>query len=252
MTRADVSEATYTQSPAVIAPIVWGLCRGPLKVVDYGCNAGWWLEAFAQLGSTELIGFDVAELEPDAPLRLMLDQGYPPGCHSQFNQVDFEETVPVCCADLAISLENAEHISERRADLLVQRLCGSRAVLFSAATPGQGGDGHINEQWHQYWHRKFAANGFAFHDVIRPMVENDEQVLPWYRANCFLYTPLMGEPLTEFGHFPERVPPARFDQAILGEPVGHDLSNCCQAAVARIGAGRVRCSSCGKTWEEKF
>jgi len=34
-------------------------------------------------------------------------------------------------------------------------------VLFSAAIPNQGGTGHINEQWQEYWAEKFYANGFG-------------------------------------------------------------------------------------------
>ena len=36
------------------------------------------------------------------------------------------------------------------------------AVLFSAAIPGQGGQDHLNEQWPEYWQKKFEVNGYYF------------------------------------------------------------------------------------------
>jgi len=58
----------------------------------------------------------------------------------------------------------AEHIHPDFADTLVDSLtCHGRLVLVSAARPGQGGCGHLNEQMPEYWVEKFAARGFA-HD----------------------------------------------------------------------------------------
>ena len=43
-------------------------------------------------------------------------------------------------------------------------LCGlSSIVIFSAATPGQGGTDHVNERPHSYWIEKFSARGYS-HD----------------------------------------------------------------------------------------
>lgn len=65
--------------------------------------------------------------------------------------------------DLAYSIEVAEHLPEALADQFVGYL-GGRAdlVIFSAAFPGQGGQGHINEQPKEYWRSKFEASGFVF------------------------------------------------------------------------------------------
>ena len=65
--------------------------------------------------------------------------------------------------DLAFSSEVAEHIAPELADAFVAYFAGlADRVVFTAARPGQGGTGHLNEQPVQYWREKFANAGFAF------------------------------------------------------------------------------------------
>ncbi|MEA2494894.1 MAG: hypothetical protein QOJ29_2805 [Thermoleophilaceae bacterium] len=62
--------------------------------------------------------------------------------------------------DLAYCLEVAEHVPEGLADRLVSFLCGlAPTIVFTAASPGQGGTGHINEQPPSYWTERFRALG---------------------------------------------------------------------------------------------
>jgi hypothetical protein len=60
-------------------------------------------------------------------------------------------------------------------------------VLFSAAIPGQGGTGHVNEQWPKYWRQLFAARGFRLLDPIRPLVREDYRIKFWYRQNILMF-----------------------------------------------------------------
>lgn len=62
----------------------------------------------------------------------------------------------VCCVEVA------EHIPAERADELVDAVCSnaSRWIYWSAAHPGQGGLGHVNEQPRAYWEEKFKARGW--------------------------------------------------------------------------------------------
>src|SRR5579862_3100091 len=54
--------------------------------------------------------------------------------------------------DLAMSFEVAEHLPPDAAKGFVDSLTRlAPLVLFSAAIPFQGGVGHINEQWPEYW-----------------------------------------------------------------------------------------------------
>lgn len=70
--------------------------------------------------------------------------------------------------DLALSLEVAEHLPAAAADHFVASLTRlASVILFSAAIPDQGGEGHLNEQWPDYWVERFAAHGFGVADVLR-------------------------------------------------------------------------------------
>jgi len=63
--------------------------------------------------------------------------------------------------DLAMNIEVVEHIDEKYADLVVENITRHVDLLvFSAAIPGQGGYGHINEQPFEYWVEKLNKINF--------------------------------------------------------------------------------------------
>ena len=65
--------------------------------------------------------------------------------------------------DLAYSIEVGEHIPKAFARSFVKYIASlSDFVIFSAAFPGQGGQGHINEQPQQYWRELFQLEGFEY------------------------------------------------------------------------------------------
>ena len=89
--------------------------------------------------------------------------------------------------DLAISMEVAEHLKESSADTFIQTLCSSaNVVLFSAAHPGQGGDGHINEQPLEYWIEKFRKQEFVYIQ-IQQFFQDNGKIESWYRDNIALF-----------------------------------------------------------------
>jgi SAM-dependent methyltransferase len=64
--------------------------------------------------------------------------------------------------DLAWCFEVAEHVPARHAERLVQFLAGlAPVVVITAARPGQGGTGHVNEQPADYWVARFSACGMT-------------------------------------------------------------------------------------------
>ena len=90
--------------------------------------------------------------------------------------------------DLAISLEVAEHLTEKSGQRLVRLLTNlAPVVLFSAAIPGQGGKNHINEQWQSYWVELFAQEKYVCYDIFRGIFWNVKEISPWYRQNMFLF-----------------------------------------------------------------
>jgi cyclopropane fatty-acyl-phospholipid synthase-like methyltransferase len=151
----------------------------PKSVVDFGCGVGTWLATAKRLGAEHCLGLEGSwvKTQPLAAADL------------EIRDTGLEQTVSLQERyDLAISLEVAEHLAPERADSFVADLCrASNVVLFSAAIPGQDGDGHQNEQWPSYWAERFLRLGYMPLDVIRPIVQSDQTIDVWYRTNIVLY-----------------------------------------------------------------
>jgi len=151
----------------------------PESVLDVGCGTGEWLKAFADAGVSDIQGVDGPWVNADA-LQIPRD------C---FRAVDLR--VPIDLGrhfDLVVSLEVAEHIPHASADTFVDSLVRhGDIVLFSAAIPGQGGTFHVNEQWPEYWGKRFKARGYVGIDCVRPLVWEDPSVDYWYAQNVFLF-----------------------------------------------------------------
>jgi predicted RNA methylase len=148
-------------------------------VFDLGCGSGAWLAAAESLGSTRLIGWD-------GP---WVDKANLASASIEFTSVDLQGSTPrPPTADIAMSLEVAEHITESKAGALVKALCDSAGVVvFSAAIPHQGGTNHVNERPQSYWVEKFAERGYTCFDFFRPKLWNDSRVEWWYRQNLLLF-----------------------------------------------------------------
>lgn len=148
------------------------------SIADIGCGTGTWLAAALAAGATTAFGIEGNWVTPD-----MLDDP-----RIAFLAHDLETRFTGPRVDLALSLEVAEHLSPGRADSFVADLVAlAPAVLFSAAIPGQGGVGHLNEQWPSYWTARFAAQGYQPVDIVRPAIWTDEAIPAWYRQNAILY-----------------------------------------------------------------
>ncbi len=149
------------------------------SVVDLGCGVGTWLFSAKELGVKTVQGFDGSDIDPN---HLMIDT-------SEFRRFNLNGSFESKATyQLGISLEVAEHINPNSADEYIKLLTSlSPLILFSAAIPGQGGSGHINEQEPSYWIEKFNQQGFELFDIIRPQIWNRSEILPWYKQNCLLF-----------------------------------------------------------------
>ena len=150
------------------------------SALDVGCGAGGWLWAVREaFPNADVFGVD----HPDVPRSQMLIDA------QDFSGCDLSQPINLARRfDLVISLEVAEHIDPARADVFVENLTrhGER-VLFSAATPRQGGTGHVNEQWPDYWAEKFKARGLQRFDIVRPLIWDEDEVASWYKQNMMLF-----------------------------------------------------------------
>lgn len=155
----------------------------PKSVYDVGCGVGTWLRASKQLGVETVIGIDGSHIGLSG---LLIDP-------SEFRAENLQESrlsLPLK-ADLAISLEVGEHLREERADSFVEDIAGlSDNILFSAAIPYQGGEGHVNEQFPSYWIPKFAKHGFSCYDFVRTHIWGMKDVPTHYRQNILFYSRL--------------------------------------------------------------
>lgn len=176
----------------------------PRSVIDVGCGYGFFL---AEAGKTwkldRVLGIDGPWVDPD---------------HLQFAKESFwvrDLHAPVRLEarfDLATCLEVAEHLRETGAQQLVDLLCSAAdLVLFSAAIPGQGGKGHLNEQYPSYWAAHFATRGFVPIDILHPIVWANNTLLPWFRQNLLIF--IDERRLADYPQFEaHRTPPALLDR----------------------------------------
>jgi SAM-dependent methyltransferase len=171
-------EEGSTRSARQIIPLLLDLI-GMKSVCDVGCGTGIWLAAFIELGVSDVLGLDGDYVESET-LRIPKSKFKPTDLNRHFSMGRR--------FDAAISLEVAEHLpSDRAAGFIGDLVALSPVVIFSAAIPGQGGIGHINERWPDYWVQLFKARGYTCVDAIRPEVWENETIEYWYRQNMFVF-----------------------------------------------------------------
>ncbi|MEI8349037.1 MAG: methyltransferase domain-containing protein [Candidatus Omnitrophota bacterium] len=165
------------KSAAKIVPLVMDLVA-PKSVVDVGCGVGVWLSIFRKHGVEDFLGIDGSwvnkkYLQIPADRFLAHDLRLPLTVNRRF--------------DLVVSLEAAEHVPSECAEIFINSLVSfGPVVLFSAAIPSQGGIGHINEQWPDYWAKYFRIKGYVVVDYLRGAIWN-EKVSPIYAQNILLF-----------------------------------------------------------------
>lgn len=156
----------------------------PRTVLDYGCGDGAWLSVFAELG-IPTIGIDRTDRVRNGIgvfVQHDLRKPLPPVFDNGMVGVRVKEP------SLALCLEVAEHLPETSARDLVSMLARHSAVAFSAAVPGQGGLGHVNEQWQSYWAAKFSVCGMYPNLEFRRRFWSRVSIPAWYRQNLVVYT----------------------------------------------------------------
>jgi len=133
---------------------------------------GVWLSIFAKRGIDDILGVDGK----------WLAKKYLQIAKEKFLSHDLRKSLKIDRQfDLVISLEVAEHLPAECADDFVDSLVKlGPVVLFSAAVPMQGGISHLNEQWPDYWSKRFQAKGYVTVDAIRKKI--------WQKDISSIYT----------------------------------------------------------------
>jgi SAM-dependent methyltransferase len=165
----DISEGSIASAQVVMR----ALSFAPKSVIDVGCGVGEWNNGHADYtGIDYRVQREALLIPPQRLIECDLNREFP----------QLDRTF-----DLCLCLEVAEHLKPSRAAGLIHFLCSlSDRVLFSAAIPHQGGNGHVNEQWQSWWADLFAQEGFgsAWH---QPDIRECDEVELWYRQNIVLY-----------------------------------------------------------------
>jgi 2-polyprenyl-3-methyl-5-hydroxy-6-metoxy-1,4-benzoquinol methylase len=172
--RPDRQESYRNISTAIVKLI------HPQSVLDLGCGAGWILYYLNSMGVSDVNG-----IEPSPYINNIAHE-------SVVNKIaNGNLTNPISLGrkfDLVICLEVVEHFDAVYADIAVNNICNhSDLVLFSAAHPGQGGVGHVNERSFGYWLSKFTANGFILDAVLTDKFIariKSGTIKKWYVENC--------------------------------------------------------------------
>ncbi len=134
----------------------------PSSVLDVGCGTGISLDYFKSKG-VSVRGLEGSALAISKARNVSLIQQ-----HDLNEPINLDETF-----DLVWCFEVAEHIHPRYVSSLLQILTNhSNHILLSAARPGQGGLGHLNERSLEYWIDHMRQRGYVL----------DEENVARYRA----------------------------------------------------------------------
>lgn len=176
-THALSHEGRVRAAERILLPLLTILKPG--SMLDVGCGLGAWLQVAERHGISDCLGLDGSWIE-QAQLRIE---------RKRFRAVDLERPFDLKRRfDLVVSLEVAEHLPGECAGPFIDSLCAhGDVVLFSAAVPGQGGNGHVNEQLQHVWAESFRARGYAAVDIVRPSVWLDPGIFWWLQQNTVLY-----------------------------------------------------------------
>lgn len=152
----------------------------PQDVIDIGCGEGLFLNELYKHG-VSVVGCDISEaalaVSPKDFLIFQADATKPIRLNRKF--------------DLCICIEIAEHIPTKYSKKLVKNLThASDTIFFTAAPPGQGGVGHINEQPLKFWQKLFAEEGFTLQEELTSKLCSSlksQKVIFWLYKNLVIF-----------------------------------------------------------------
>lgn len=144
----------------------------PKYAIDIGCGPGHFVDSLRNEGIVAC-GYDIVPGNNVVTLDITKDSVEP--------------------CELVICLEVLEHISPEQTDVALNHLADSvkpnGMLIFSAAAPNQGGEGHINCRPKAVWQQKLSARGLKMLETITDScvkhVSNGHH-LGWFPQNAFV------------------------------------------------------------------
>lgn len=156
----------------------------PETMIDLGCGPGAMCRVAGRLGCVA-DGFDYATDQLTVGSNMSLHRA---------DLTDRHAVLTGLSADLVLCLEVAEHIAPGDdEEILLQNVNATTedVLLFSAAVPGQGGCGHVNEQPHDYWRDKLTDLGLVEDALLTERLRHVwSEVAPgawWYGQNVMVW-----------------------------------------------------------------
>jgi len=153
------------------------------RVLDVGAGSGAFAAEFMRRGC-----FVVACEHSEHGQKLARRQGV--DCRA----FDLSQTPPCVIReefDLVYCFEVAEHLIPDMGLTLVRFLSGFAApVVFTAAQPGQGGTGHINEQPPSYWRERFVGASRVWDKQRSDSLSRcfqSEKAAEWFHRNVSVF-----------------------------------------------------------------
>ncbi|HEY3935330.1 MAG TPA: methyltransferase domain-containing protein [Gemmatimonadales bacterium] len=181
---AGIDSDAIQSAPAMADGIV-RFCD-PHSCIDIGCGTGAFLTAMRDRHSVTVRGLEYGAVAREYCRKRNLDVG-------TLDLSDSRLAIPPGSVDLVTSFEVAEHLPARLADRFVTLLTSARTtIIMSAAVPGQGGTGHVNEQPREYWIERIERQQFRYDpDGSRRLAEwwVAGGVTWWYSQNIAVYRP---------------------------------------------------------------
>jgi hypothetical protein len=113
--------------------------------------------------------------------------------HCSLTNVSIGEVAP---AEMVVCTEVAEHLPGSYSAALVALLtgCALRSIIFSAAKPGQWGDGHINCMPQAFWEDLFYRNGWTPNATVIARMKDEMSrssrimgSVPWIADNLVVF-----------------------------------------------------------------
>lgn len=127
---------------------------GPFKsVLDLGGGDGYWASVLSESGA------EAHMVELSEAALYYACKGVECRIHDLREPLDYSRTF-----ELVLCIEVAEHLPESAAGILCDTIARhtGRLLVFTAAPPGQMGDGHMNLQPQDYWMAKLRRRGLVY------------------------------------------------------------------------------------------